>query len=195
MTIWFTSDTHFGHRFMLTAYSRPYSCVEEMDESIIKNWNDRVSKGDIIYHLGDLSFSNVGKTNSIINRLNGEKYLIIGNHDKRKIKKYEGFGWIKQAYELKHQGQHIWMQHFPCRSWEKSSYGSWHLFGHCHGHAMPWGKSCDVGVDCWDMAPVSFETISELMGELEPTPPHHRDTVLPWKGRQLISPDVIGEKK
>jgi calcineurin-like phosphoesterase family protein len=52
------------------------------------------------------------------------------------------------------------------RVWPKSHYGTWHLFGHSHGCLEPWGKSFDVGVDAWQMRPISINQVKEKMDTL-----------------------------
>jgi len=79
LNIFFTSDTHFGHKNILKYCNRPFVNVEEMDEVMIERWNGRIGKNDSVYHLGDFSFSSNPKT--YFERLNGKKILIIGNHD------------------------------------------------------------------------------------------------------------------
>ena len=61
-TIWFTSDTHFGHKNIIQYCSRPWDNVEKMNEDIINNWNAIVKPNDIVFHLGDVSFRNKEKT-------------------------------------------------------------------------------------------------------------------------------------
>lgn len=78
---WFTSDTHFGHKNILEyeKEARPFETVEEMNETLIDNWNKTVRPKDIIYHLGDFAFGRVNI--GIADRLNGRKRIIMGNHD------------------------------------------------------------------------------------------------------------------
>lgn len=79
--IWFISDTHLGHKNIL-AYepdARPFKTIEEMNETIITNWNNTVGKNDTVYHLGDFAF---GRANvELADRLHGHKKLCLGNHD------------------------------------------------------------------------------------------------------------------
>lgn len=79
--IWFTSDTHFGHKNILEyeKEARPFKTLEEMHETLINNWNNTVGKKDTVYHLGDFAFGrdNIG----IAGELNGRKKLVMGNHD------------------------------------------------------------------------------------------------------------------
>lgn len=79
---WFIGDTHFGHANILKYefVARPFATLEEMHEVMIERWNSVVKKGDKVFHLGDVAF---GANNlQILNRLNGGKRLILGNHDR-----------------------------------------------------------------------------------------------------------------
>lgn len=78
---YFTSDLHFGHKNIIAYDQRPFFSVEEMDRCLIKYWNDAVSNEDEVYILGDVSWYNARKTIEILNQLNGQKHLVIGNHD------------------------------------------------------------------------------------------------------------------
>ena len=98
--IWFTSDTHFGHQNILKYTDRPFSSVEEMDEALIENWNNRVGDDDEIYHLGDVALCSPNKLRKVLARLKGKIYLIRGNHDKSASACSDRFEWIKDYYEL-----------------------------------------------------------------------------------------------
>ena len=74
MKRFFTSDTHFGAERTRTLFKRPFSSIKEMDKSIIKNWNKKVKKEDLVYHLGD--FGDFNK----VKKLNGKIILILGNY-------------------------------------------------------------------------------------------------------------------
>ena len=166
----FTADPHFNHAKIIQHCNRPFSCVEEMDEAMIENWNTTVGHRDKIIVLGDYVFYSkraVTDPMGIFRRLNGQKHLIIGNHDREATFKLP-WAWVKDTYFLKHLNQEgIWLSHYPHRSWRNSFHGSWHLFGHNHGNMPPYGKSFDIGVDCWDFTPVEFEIIKMRMDELE----------------------------
>src|SRR5581483_5246031 len=77
----FTSDTHFGHKNVIRYDERPFRDMDHMREMLIKNWNDTVTPSDTVYHLGDVAFLGTTATREIVNRLNGRKILIRGNHD------------------------------------------------------------------------------------------------------------------
>ena len=81
--VFFTSDLHFGHTNVITFDKRPFSSVEEMDEELIKRWNKKVGKGDLVYVLGDMIWkSSNNDAENLIRSLNGQIILIKGNHDR-----------------------------------------------------------------------------------------------------------------
>jgi len=186
--IYFTSDTHFGHTNILRfGKGRPFEDINEHDEMLIKNWNDRVGPGDRIYHLGDFSMSNPERIRSILERLNGQIFIIRGNHDKnlRGDKTLNHVIWIKDYFKLKvpDEGtvtgkQEIVLSHFPFEVWDKRHYGSWHLHGHCHGNlpSPEWQPRLDVGVDNCNFAPISYEEVKKVMKAKTFKPlDHHSD--------------------
>lgn len=164
--IWFTSDTHFGHRSIIDYCKRPFKNVDEMDGVLIKNWNNCVKKNDTIYHLGDFSFQSPEKYTK---QLNGQIHLILGNHDHKRMNSQERKTLFTSVSELKQINigeQTIVLCHYSMRVWSKSHYGAWHLFGHSHGCLSNCGKSFDVGVDCNDYTPLSYEMVKRKMDSL-----------------------------
>jgi len=85
--VFFTSDTHFGHKNLLgMGKGRPFDTIEEHDEALIENWNRVVKPNDLVYHLGDISMANnPDKLREIFKRLNGNVHVILGNHDRSKV--------------------------------------------------------------------------------------------------------------
>ena len=81
--IFFTADLHFGHENVIKLDGRAFASVEEMDEELIRRWNAKVSKGDLVYVLGDMIWQchNDGAA-ELIKKLNGQIILIKGNHDR-----------------------------------------------------------------------------------------------------------------
>lgn len=78
----FTSDTHFGHKRIIELCNRPYADVEDMNENLIKNWNDTVAPDDEVFHLGDVALGPWSEWDGLLSRLNGHITLVIGNHDR-----------------------------------------------------------------------------------------------------------------
>lgn len=175
MTIWFTSDTHYFHKNIIKYANRPFSSVQEMNEMMIKNWNDLVAPDDKVFILGDFAFCHASQAISILNRLMGEKILIEGNHDRALLKDNSFrncFGFIKQLHEVRvpdsdaYRGeQRITLCHYAMRVWDKSHHGSWHLYGHSHG-SLPEDNtslSFDAGVDAQGFKPISYEQVKAKM--------------------------------
>ena len=78
----FIADTHFGGENIRRYENRPFETVQVMDEKMIENWNAVVSPEDTVYVLGDFSdYGDIDKDAEILQRLNGCKILIMGNHD------------------------------------------------------------------------------------------------------------------
>ncbi len=168
MTVYFTSDQHFGHRRICEFSKRPYADLTEMREDFILRHNRVVKPGDSVYHLGDFSFADEEDSTKIARRLNGQKFLVWGNHDKglRKSKDFlVQWVWTKDFAEIKVNEIKIVLCHYPLLVWNGSHHGSWNLHGHSHGSLKPDGGALrvDVGVDCHDYTPVSFEEVAAIM--------------------------------
>jgi calcineurin-like phosphoesterase family protein len=163
MTTWFTSDLHLGHANIIKYCNRPFSSVDEMNETLIANWNARVKPDEIVYHVGDFAFGCTKEhVSQFIYRLNGRKFFIRGNHE-HLLDAVFGAPLIKDYLEVGVDGQKIVLFHYGLRTWHHDLRGTWHLFGHSHTGLPPLGKSCDVGVDAWNYAPVSFEELKVFM--------------------------------
>jgi calcineurin-like phosphoesterase family protein len=166
MSVYFTSDTHFGHARIIESCARPFASVAEMDEAMIARWNARVQTDDTVYHLGDFAFRADYPASHYIMRLNGSIHLIRGNHDGETLKQSAyRFASVQDILEVRLGAQWIILCHYPMREWHRAWDGAWHLFGHVHSrlnHA-PHGFSLDVGVDSHDFRPWSVEEIADVM--------------------------------
>lgn len=135
MTIRYISDLHFYHDNIIKFDSRPFSSVGEMNEKLIENWNSVVKPGDITNILGDFCWSShESDWASILTRLNGEKNLILGNHDKMpgaKLRKL--FVDIKDKKEMTDGDRRVIMSHYP-ELFYKKAYDpkTFMLCGHIH---------------------------------------------------------------
>lgn len=182
---WFTSDTHFGHANIIKYCKRPFSSVEEMDKTLIANWNNVVAPGDTVYHLGDFAVGG-GEAGDYILALNGIIKFVRGNHDHRidRLNKslndmHEGGLDIEDLREVNVNRQKIVLCHYAMRIWNKSHHGTWHLYGHSHGTLPddPNSLSFDIGMDCWNYTPVSFEQVAARIAQKKFKPvDHHNPT-------------------
>lgn len=167
--IYFTADLHLGHSNVIQYENRPFQTAAEMDEALIQNWNRKVSPKDDIYILGDFTLKGPEKANGFLERLQGRKYLICGNHDgyaDRASFRKELFLWVRDYYELMYRGRWFILCHYPLLSWNGMWRGAFHLHGHQHNHSgyNEYNRKMgiarlDVGVDAQDMAPVSAEEL------------------------------------
>ena len=190
--LYFTSDNHFGHANIIRYCNRPFSSVEEMSETMIDRWNERVKHGDTVYHIGDFALRlGVPEVEAIIRRLNGDKHLVLGNHDLKNKSVLRAKGFVEQVYykELKVDAQQkIILCHYPFMTWNGSHRGSWDLHGHCHGSLKPrmcpfcrksegemTARRIDVGVDCWNFFPVSLQEVKEKMDKVKFEPVDHHE--------------------
>jgi calcineurin-like phosphoesterase family protein len=132
-SIWFTSDTHFGHQNILEyeKEARPFTCLEDMHEALIDRWNSVVKPNDTVYHLGDLCFGR--KNIAIAERLNGKKRLIMGNHDTYPSALY--LQHFEKVYGVLHWHQCI-LSHVPVHPDSLGSRWFLNLHGHLHSRTI-----------------------------------------------------------
>ncbi|MEA1848862.1 metallophosphoesterase family protein [Chryseobacterium sp. MHB01] len=178
--IFFTADHHFGHANIIKFSERPFESLEHMNEELIKRWNEKIGKDDTVYHLGDFSLGKPDFTKEILDRLNGNIHLIKGNHEGAALTYPKRFASIRDYHELRideadnsNGKQKIILFHYSLRTWNGSHRGVWQLYGHSHG-TLPDDEmtlSFDVGVDCHNFYPVSYEEVKEIMNKKKWTPP------------------------
>lgn len=99
-----------------------------MNEALIVNYNAKVRRDSLCYILGDVGF---GDLEPILKRLNGEKILIVGSHDKDALKFARYFKKIEHLLDIVIEDQPITLCHYAMRVWPRSHFNSWHLYGHC----------------------------------------------------------------
>lgn len=189
MTIFFTSDSHFGHVNIIKYCNRPFSSVEEMDEVLIQRWNEKVKDNDFVYHLGDFTLGEDAQ--KYFSRLKGQIIVLPGSHDHRwfdrhddylktassryvtyaqsivelddfSLKRNIGFGQSKLKVRPNSKGILV-LCHYAMLTWPMSHYGSYHLFGHSHGKLKGQPNSMDIGVDCTNFYPLSLDEVIEKL--------------------------------
>lgn len=176
-TIYFTSDTHFGSERTLELSKRPFISVKDMDNNLILNWNSVVKPNDEVFHLGDFG------DYSILNKLNGTIYLILGNYEidemnksKKDFKEFKkdlikkGFKNVYEDYTLLSNSDsqiifledfnpdidtNLFLTHEPLNANRKM----FTLFGHIHGRQLVKKYGLDVGVDGHHFKPISIKDV------------------------------------
>lgn len=143
------SDTHFGHtnsweKFKLPDGSplRPFTSTEEMDETMIERWNAKVQPQDTVYHLGDVVINK--KYLHLVERLNGRKILIRGNHDIFGDEQYYLAGF-EQIHGVRVFVDKFILSHIPLHPDCVTERFKVNVHGHLHANEvkMPWGVNAD----------------------------------------------------
>ena len=130
----YIADLHFDDENIIAYDNRPFSSVTEMNETMIERWNRVVHSNDLTWILGD--FCTGGKENwaSVLDRLNGRKALIIGNHDARAAVEQlrDRFEDAADYREITDGERRVVLCHYPIPNF-RDHYFSWvHLYGHVH---------------------------------------------------------------
>lgn len=191
--VWFTADTHFGHK-RIPFYARRLFCLDErerqqlsslpigsrsnwvpsaaslarMDDHLIDRINANVGRDDVLWHLGDFCW---GKGDSPFVTAKGYRerikcrnvFLIRGNHDSDSVSNL--FREFHDSFELNIGQRHIVMSHYAQCFWNRSHYGSWMLYGHAHGTAEAWLDEHMPGRFSMD---VGVDNVARLTGEYRP---------------------------
>lgn len=160
MGVFFIADTHFGDENIIRYENRPFSGIEDMDNTIIKNWNNTVSVNDKIFLVGDFSAYDFEKSSDICHQLNGEKFLVMGNHDTKSEQYYYncGFSGVSR-YPVIYESFWI-ISHAPLYINRNMPYAN--IFGHVHANPIYTDfseQSFCVSVERINYTPVEFSEI------------------------------------
>jgi|SRR5882724_4067609 len=157
---WFTSDSHFSHQNILQfeAEARPFATIEEMNEALVGCWNSVVKPQDKVYHLGDFCFG--GKQNiAIADRLNGNKRLVMGNHDQYPVTEYAKY--FQKIYGVKFWDDCI-LSHVPVHPYNMQGEKRrcvLNIHGHLHSKIMPSPLYYCVSVEQNNLTPINADII------------------------------------
>lgn len=160
--ILFTSDTHFGHAAIIGYCKRPFASLEDMDRTMIQNWNAIVDPDDTVYHLGDFAMGRFEAAAAYRKALNGRIVLVLGNHDRSAKRMRElGFDEVCSSATIDVDGIGLHLSHKPpkmdaCKALD----ADYVLHGHVHETYARRGNLINVGVDVRGFRPV---TLAELL--------------------------------
>ena len=180
MKTYITSDLHFGHKnimsFCPVSRARFRNDVAYMNEAMVKEWNEIVEPEDLVYILGDVAFLPAQKAAEFMNRCNGRKILVQGNHDRKTLNDpvFRGcFEEIHHYLDINYNGTKVVMSHYPIFDHDGAGRGSIMLHGHRHGnpHNIP-GRIMDVGMDATGEIAMSLDRIVQKMQQI-PHMYHH----------------------
>ena len=180
---YYISDTHFFHKNIVGISKnfdkRPYDTLEEMHEDMKNKWNNVVTNADHVYILGDMTWKATDEAIELVRSLNGNKHLILGNHDFTHNNKLKNlFVEVTHYKEMKDKVNgveyNLVLSHYPIMFWNKQHSGAIHLYGHVHNTKEHFiyqdfitqlnknGIKCsayNVGCMFWDYTPVTLEQI------------------------------------
>lgn len=178
--LYFISDTHFYHENIIDYCNRPFKNVEEMNHTLITNWNQVIQSDSIVIIGGDFIFSgSIEKIKTLLDNLKGIKILVFGNHDYQNkldreiIKNFfnitaDALDFQVFDEELEDKMMKFHITHYPNEFWTR---GAIHLHGHIH--SGPFSTSSektmfkpmryDIGVDNNDFKPISYKQIKTII--------------------------------
>ena len=171
----FTSDSHWSHFNICKYCHRPFQSRSDMDQTLIKNWNEVVPEDGIVVHCGDFMLphnEDIKEYNKYLNQLHGRVLLLRGNHDRASL------DWVSdKLIAVRDQamiivdGVKIFAQHYPCAAFN----GDYHVYGHIHTLAdgtcygidgdvtkVMRKNTYDVGVDQNGYTPVSYWQLCDI---------------------------------
>ena len=168
MEYWFSADCHFSHVNIIKYCNRPFKTIEEMDKTIIKNWNSRIKPEDTVYHIGDFAFKTLNNKHGISrakefeSQLNGKIVHIKGNHDRN-----SGVKNALMSGVIEFGNKQFFLTHIPPDSVHAvPDYCDAVLCGHVHEKwkhiILSYPEKANItipiiniGVDVWNFFPVS----------------------------------------
>jgi calcineurin-like phosphoesterase family protein len=161
MEVFVTSDTFFGRQ--LAATNGGFSSLEEMEDTIIENWNERVKRNDVVYHLGNFSWDPISGE-SALSALNGKIFFVGGSYDKHlsenslvKIGRHTLLPPISEVPKL-----NTIFSHWPLADWENRSEGAIHVHGGKKPDERMEARFC-ANISNWNWNPIEIAFLKELM--------------------------------
>ena len=165
--IYLISDLHLDHKNIIKYCNRPFSSAEEMNRTIIDNWNEVVKEDDFVYLVGDLAFGRKKtKIQYWLKKLNGNVILLIGNHDKGYLKSVPHADKCVLSYKRKE----FLLIHDPekVRKWD-----GWVIHGHEHNNKpekYPFinekNKTINVSVELINYTPILIDFLVDRMDKI-----------------------------
>lgn len=177
--LFFTADWHLFHHNIIKYCNRPFKDIIQMQQRMVYKHNQVVEPKDTVWHLGDVSLLSsefTGRIRKWVNKFNGTKHLVLGNHDKWRATIYEnvGFSTIHTVMWFERDGIKFYLAHDPATyTTIQNDPNTVLLCGHIHQlfqHLLPEKRIINVGVDVWNFEPVSYNTILDLLRQYKEVP-------------------------
>lgn len=165
--IFMISDEHYYHHNILLFREhdiklRPFRTTDEMHRHLKRRNNEVVAPEDTVYHLGDFAYGPGAKSwqqiQALLQGLNGQHHLILGNHCHLKP-----FDYVEAGFRSVHTSlvlEDFLLIHDPAIAGVRKDLKIIH--GHLHGACLRLAPNTfNVSVEMHDYYPVSLERIKE----------------------------------
>jgi calcineurin-like phosphoesterase family protein len=167
--VFIIADTHFSHNNIIKYENRPFENKEEMDEYMIRKWNEVVSDNDLIIHIGDVIIAGAKRAEYILSRLNGRKILIMGNHDHFSKTKWRKLGFLpyERYFYKDYLLTHIPVDEQPLKVAVHEEVLKGNIHGHVHSQNQHLNKKlykCAC-VEKIQYQPILFDEFTEKEGD------------------------------
>lgn len=166
-----TSDTWFGRpQILQIANRRKFSNIEDMNKSMIREWNKKISNDDLVIHLGNFAWDPL-TARSVLKKLNGSILFLLGDSDDALLEVFDEFSdkhTILDMQIAKIQNHDSVISHYPLLDWPGKETGTIHI----HGHSV-FSNKTDLRIsnrinaccDYWSYAPIKYSTIKDLIND------------------------------
>jgi calcineurin-like phosphoesterase family protein len=161
-----TSDTWFGRPQILQIANRPFANVEDMNAALIKNWNKKVKKEDLVFHLGNFAWDPI-TARKVLKKLNGKIFFILGNQDsalKEVIDEFPNAQFLDQTIAELAEFDAV-LSHYPLAVWNGKDSGTIHIHGHTvfsHKTDLTTERRFNVCTDFWGFSPINYLTLKDF---------------------------------
>ena len=162
-----TSDTWFGRPQILQIANRPFNNIEEMNSTLIKNWNKKVKKKDVVFHLGNFAWDPT-TARKVLKKLNGKIYFLKGNQDaalEEVIDDFPNAEFINQTIKELADFDIVFC-HYPLSVWNGKDSGTIHIHGHTvfsHKTNLTIESRFNICTDFWGYSPINYLTLKDFI--------------------------------
>ena len=171
MAVFVTANMQLGRPNAIKKYKRQYANVDEMNEAMIQLWNSQVSKGDIVYHLGNFALD--PKTaQDALTRLNGRIFLLPAELDVA-VMVLGQKGLLPENCSLMNRiapidSHKCTLSYWPMLDWPMKKTGYWSIIGHPDKKykSDPVTKVINVSTDFWGHKPQNLQKVLELFNDI-----------------------------
>jgi len=165
---WFISDPHFDHANIIKYCNRPFRTIEEMNETILRNWNETIGPNDLVFFVGDMSFGRGSRRPKWwLAQLNGRKIYLKGSHDHGIRPTTEGLDnvlFVSDAVIVRLDGKSVYVAHDP---WEIPRWWrGWAIHGHVHNekpHVDRKWRRINVSVEVVNYRPYNATELTNVL--------------------------------